>query len=231
MCLLLIFQNSSPFLLIVIHVCFPALVLPNTGRPKMWAVALVVQQPATTEQNLQTAIFTPPYNYPVKLHYLGPPDWTAGLDTVPAWLQAARFRAGAGGRAAGRRALCSGDGPDKANDDAVTRSRGDQPNRRVFGLSPRNSLGAGERIDSDDQPGPSWPPQPSGQLLSRDAGRCLSFVPREGRQPVSSERAMTAPRSWWPGTSSRKAGQVALMRKHMRLRMSLKHIRTSEAEP
>ena len=37
--------QTSSFLLIVIHDCIPALVWPNTGRPKMWAVALVVQQP------------------------------------------------------------------------------------------------------------------------------------------------------------------------------------------
>ncbi len=36
---------SSSFLLIVIHVSIPALVWPNTGLPKMWAVARVLEQP------------------------------------------------------------------------------------------------------------------------------------------------------------------------------------------
>ena len=52
--------QSSLFLLVVIHDCIPALVWPNTGRrgrPKMWAVALVVQQPPKIlSQNLQAAI-------------------------------------------------------------------------------------------------------------------------------------------------------------------------------
>jgi hypothetical protein len=53
---------SSSFLLIAIHVCIPALVWPNTGRPKMWAAALVVQQPLKVlSQNLQTAILAPPF--------------------------------------------------------------------------------------------------------------------------------------------------------------------------
>ena len=50
---------SSSFLLIVIHDCIPALVWPNTGRRKMWAVALVVQQVLKVlSQNLQAAIHT-----------------------------------------------------------------------------------------------------------------------------------------------------------------------------
>ena len=36
---------SSSFLLIAIHARIPAIVWPNTGRPKMWDVALVVQHP------------------------------------------------------------------------------------------------------------------------------------------------------------------------------------------
>ena len=53
---------SSSFLLIAIHVCIPALVWPNTGRPKMWAAALVVQQPLKVlSQKLQTAILAPPF--------------------------------------------------------------------------------------------------------------------------------------------------------------------------
>ena len=55
--------QSSSFLLIAIHDCIPALVLPNTGRPKMWAVALVVQQPLKVlSQNLQAAILAPPFS-------------------------------------------------------------------------------------------------------------------------------------------------------------------------
>ena len=47
--------------LIVIHVCISAFVWPDTGSPKLCAVALVVQQPLKVwSQNLQTAIFTPP---------------------------------------------------------------------------------------------------------------------------------------------------------------------------
>ena len=54
--------QSSLFLLIVIHDCILALFWPNTGRPKMWAVALVVQQPLKVlSQNLQAAIFAPPF--------------------------------------------------------------------------------------------------------------------------------------------------------------------------
>ena len=49
---------SSSFWLIVIYVCIPALVWPNTGwLLKMWAVALVVQQPQKVlYQNMQTAM-------------------------------------------------------------------------------------------------------------------------------------------------------------------------------
>ena len=54
--------RSASFLLIAIHVCIPDLVWPNTGRPKMWAVALVEQQPLKIlSQNLQAAIFAPPW--------------------------------------------------------------------------------------------------------------------------------------------------------------------------
>ena len=48
------YLRSSSFLLIVIHDCILALVWPNTGRPKIWAVAKVVQQTLKVlSQNLQ----------------------------------------------------------------------------------------------------------------------------------------------------------------------------------
>ena len=53
---------SSSFLLMAIHACIPAFAWPNTERPKMWAAALEVQQPLKVlSQNLQTAIFAPPF--------------------------------------------------------------------------------------------------------------------------------------------------------------------------
>ena len=46
----------------MIHDCIPALVWPNTGRPKMWEVALVVQQQLEVlSQNLEASIFAPPF--------------------------------------------------------------------------------------------------------------------------------------------------------------------------
>ena len=62
---LCISQNCSPviiFLWIAIHARIPALVWPNTGRPKMSVVALVVQHPLKILlQNLQTPLFAPPF--------------------------------------------------------------------------------------------------------------------------------------------------------------------------
>ena len=62
LCIFKIALLSLSFMLMAIHACIPAFAWPNTERPKMWAAALKVQQPLKNlSQNLQTAIFEPPF--------------------------------------------------------------------------------------------------------------------------------------------------------------------------
>ena len=48
--------QSSSFLLIVVHDCISAFVWPNTGRHRMWAVVLEVQQPLKVSRGLNPCL-------------------------------------------------------------------------------------------------------------------------------------------------------------------------------